>query len=115
MGISTHILDTSLGRPAVNVPVSLHEFREDADGGSWNKIGSAETDQDGRCKTLLGDNTLTATDYRLEFNVAAYFHNIKVTSIYSRIAIVFRVGDPSQHYHIPLLLTANGYTTYRGS
>jgi 5-hydroxyisourate hydrolase len=115
MGISTHILDTSLGRPAANVSVSLHEFRDDAAGGSWHRIGSANTDQDGRCKTLLGECALAATDYRLEFNVGAYFHGLRIASIYSRIEIVFCIADPSQHYHIPLLLTANGYTTYRGS
>jgi 5-hydroxyisourate hydrolase len=115
MGISTHILDTSLGRPAANVPVSLLEFRDDAAGGSWVRIGSAHTDQDGRCKTLLGDHALAATDYRLEFSVGEYFHRLRADSIYPYIHLVFRVGDPAQHYHIPLLVTANGYTTYRGS
>jgi 5-hydroxyisourate hydrolase len=115
MGISTHILDTSLGRPAANVPVNLLEFRDSAAGGGWRSIGSAHTDQDGRCKTLLGDHALAATDYRLEFEVGIYFRDLKVASIYPFIHIVFRVVDPAQHYHIPLLLTANGYTTYRGS
>ena len=115
MGISTHILDTSLGRPAVNIPVSLLEFRDSATGGGWHEIASARTDQDGRCKTLLADHRLAATDYRLDFNVGAYFRDLHTDSIYPHIQIVFRVGDPSQHYHIPLLLTANGYTTYRGS
>jgi 2-oxo-4-hydroxy-4-carboxy-5-ureidoimidazoline decarboxylase len=115
MGISTHILDTSLGRPAAGVPVSLLEFRDNATGGLWRLIGSGHTDQDGRCKTLLGEQPLAVADYRLEFDVSEYFCQLQVPSIYSRILIDFRVSDPSQHYHVPLLLAANGYTTYRGS
>jgi 5-hydroxyisourate hydrolase len=100
MGISTHILDTALGRPAANVPVKLLEFRDDAAGGSWHEIGSAFTGHDGRAGTLLGNHPLIASDY---------------PALYPYVEIVFTVADPSQHYHIPLLLTANGYTTYRGS
>ena len=115
MGISTHILDTNLGRPAANVSVSLLEFRNSATGGGWHEIGSTRTDQDGRCNTLLADHRLAAADYRLEFDVEVYFRDLHAASIYPCIQIVFRVSDPSQHHHIPLLLTANGYTTYRGS
>jgi 5-hydroxyisourate hydrolase len=115
MGISTHILDTSLGRPAANVAISLYWFRDTAAGGLWEKIGSGRTDPDGRCKTLLGDRPLAAADYKLEFEVGVYFHDLRVAALYPSVEIVFTVADPSQHYHIPLLLTANGYTTYRGS
>jgi len=115
MGISTHILDTNLGRPAANVAITLSEFRDNAAGGSWHEVGSASTDNDGRCKTLLGDHLPVATDYKLHFNVGAYFHDLRIPSLYSCVEIVFRIADPSQHFHIPLLLTANGYTTYRGS
>ena len=115
MGISTHILDTNLGRPAANVPISLSEFRDNAAGGAWHEIGSAFTDSDGRCKTLLGEHALVAADYKLHFNVGAYFHDLRLPALYPYVEIVFRIADPSQHYHIPLLLTANGYTTYRGS
>jgi 5-hydroxyisourate hydrolase len=115
MGLSTHILDTNLGRPAANVPITLSEFRDSATGGAWHEIGSAYTDSDGRCKTLLGERALAVTDYRLRFNVSAYFHDMRLPSLYPYVEIVFRIADPTQHYHIPLLLTANGYTTYRGS
>ena len=115
MGLSTHILDTSLGRPAANVPITLSEFRDSAKGGSWHKIGSASTDSDGRCKTLLGEHPLVATAYKLHFNVGEYFHRLHTPALYPYVEIVFHISDPSQHYHIPLLLTANGYTTYRGS
>jgi len=115
MGISTHILDTSLGKPAANVGITLSWFRDNAAGRIWEQIGSGRTDQDGRCKTLLGDRTLTAGDYKLLFDVGVYFRDLRVPALYPSIEIVFTVADPSQHYHIPLLLTANGYTTYRGS
>ena len=115
MGLSTHILDTHLGRPAANVEIRLSEFRDNAAGGGWHEIGAAYTDTDGRCKSLLGERSLIATDYRLRFSVGAYFHALHLESLYPYVEIVFRVTDPLQHYHIPLLLNANGYTTYRGT
>jgi 5-hydroxyisourate hydrolase len=115
MGISTHILDTSLGRPAANVAVTLSVFRDTASGGSWHQIGSVFTDQDGRSKSLLGDRPLVAADYKLHFHLGAYFSSLQLPSLYPYVEVVFTVSDPSHHYHIPLLLTANGYTTYRGS
>ena len=111
MGISTHILDTSLGRPAANVAVRLYRDRD----GSWQEIGSGHTDRDGRCKTLLGELPLAAAGYKLKFDVGVYFRDLGIATLYPYVEIVFTVADPLQHYHIPLLLTANGYTTYRGS
>ena len=70
---------------------------------------------DGRCKTLLGSHPLRATDYKIYFVTSEYFSSQKLPSLYPYVEIVFTVADPAQHYHIPLLLTANGYTTYRGS
>ena len=111
MGLSTHILDTALGRPATGVALML--FRKMAAG--WSEVGRGSTDADGRCSTLLGDDTLQLATYRLRFETASYFEAQKITGLYPYVEIVFRVDDVSQHYHIPLLLAANGYTTYRGS
>jgi 5-hydroxyisourate hydrolase len=111
MGLSTHILDTALGLPAANVDVTLSQF----DGEAWQAIGLAPTDADGRCKTLLSHHPLAAATYKLHFHTAPYFHALNLPSLYPYIEIVFIVTDPTQHHHIPLLLTANGYTTYRGS
>ncbi|HSY35513.1 MAG TPA: hydroxyisourate hydrolase [Acidobacteriaceae bacterium] len=111
MTLSTHILDTALGRPAANVAVTLSLH----DGDHWRDIATAPTDADGRCKTLLGDRSLAAATYKLHFHTASYFHALNLQSLYPYIDIVFTVTDPAQHHHIPLLLTANGYTTYRGS
>lgn len=111
MSLSTHILDTAIGRPAANVSLTLSQL----DGETWRLIGSSQTDPDGRCKTLLGDHALHAATYKIHFHTAAYFHHLGLTSLYPFVEIVFTVTDPAQHYHIPLLLTGNGYTTYRGS
>jgi len=111
MGLSTHILDTALGRPAANVAITLSQL----DGDTWHDIGTAPTDADGRCKTLLGDHPLAAATYKLHFHTAPYFHALHLPSLYPYVDIVFTITDPTQHHHIPLLLTANGYTTYRGS
>ena len=111
MGLSTHILDTALGKPAADVPLVLS--RQVA--GAWAVVGQALTDDDGRCRTLLGDLPLEAGMYRLRFGTAQYFAKQGLTPLYPYVEIVFNVLDPAQHFHIPLLATANGYTTYRGS
>jgi 5-hydroxyisourate hydrolase len=112
MGISTHILDTTIGRPAAGVTVTLE--REES--GEWSSVNSITTDQDGRCRSLLPEwQTLTTGRYRIRFDTGAYFASQKVKGLYPRVDITFEVVEPTEHYHIPLLLTANGYTTYRGS
>jgi 5-hydroxyisourate hydrolase len=112
MGISTHILDTALGRPAAAVPVTLAFMAN----GAWSLINEAVTDADGRCKHLLPPTQiLQPGTYRVHFETAAYFKRNRLDGLYPYVEIVFAVSDKEQHYHIPLLLTANGYTTYRGS
>ena len=111
MGLSTHILDTALGKPAAQVGLVLSQMQD----GAWQEIGRGETDSDGRYKTLLGDSALEAATYKIRFATAEYFAAQKLTGLYPFVEIVFEVKDPKQHFHIPLLLTANGYTTYRGS
>jgi 5-hydroxyisourate hydrolase len=107
-GITTHVLDTSRGRPAAGVPVSLEKH----DGNYWNFIGRGQTDADGRCRTLL-DGPLENGKYRLTFGTAAYFG--EGNTFFPEVVIVFDVNDASQHYHVPLLLSPYGYSTYRGS
>jgi len=111
MGLSTHILDTALGKPVAGIEILLSKLR----GSEWRPLARGTTDSDGRCKTLLSESELEATTYRLTFYTRPYFTTQSVTSLYPSIDITFEVTDPGQHYHIPLLLTANGYTTYRGS
>lgn len=110
--ITTHILDTSVGKPAADVPVFL-DFQ---DHGEWQRIGSGRTDADGRVKTLVpAEHELVKGVYRLEFSVADYFNANQVKSFYPYVKIVFSLEDTSSHYHVPLLLNPFGYSTYRGS
>jgi len=111
MGLSTHILDTALGKPAADVKLVLHELRD----GIWTELAGGTTDADGRCKTILGNLPLEASTYELTFMIEPYFASQRLVSLYPYVKIVFTITDPTAHYHIPLLLTANGYTTYRGS
>lgn len=111
MGLSTHILDTAIGRPAAGVSLELARL-EHAD---WRDIGQGKTDPDGRCKTLLGNLPLEAATYRIRFATAQYFRSQGLIGLYPFVDIVFTVTAPDEHHHIPLLLTANGYSTYRGS
>jgi 5-hydroxyisourate hydrolase len=110
--ISTHILDVHRGQPATGVTVRL-EFKE-ADG-TWRALNSTHTDQDGRCPQLLPTHEMPGGVYRLVFDVASYFSALKLETLYPAIEITFRVRDGESHFHIPLLFSANGYTTYRGS
>jgi 5-hydroxyisourate hydrolase len=106
--ISTHVLDTALGKPAAGIRVTLH--RDAA------LIGSSVTDEDGRVRDLLAHgSSLSAGDYRLTFSVAEYFGASKRRSFYNEIVIHFSISDEAQHYHVPLLLSPFGYSTYRGS
>jgi 5-hydroxyisourate hydrolase len=110
--ITTHIFDTSRGKPAANVPVLLELQIE---GGQWKKLGQGATDSDGRLKTLLASSGLIEGTYRLTFDTGAYFASRKVEGFYPQVCIAFTVKNPQEHYHVPLLLTPFGYTTYRGS
>ncbi|HKP68340.1 MAG TPA: hydroxyisourate hydrolase [Pyrinomonadaceae bacterium] len=105
-GITTHILDVSIGRPAPDVHVTLERKTD----GVWEKLGDQRTDSDGRARELFRGPLATGV-HRLTFAVGAYFEN----SFYEDITIAFVVDDASQHYHVPLLLSPFGYSTYRGS
>ena len=112
-GITTHILDVSRGRPAAGVPIML-EIR--AESRSWTELGRGKTDSDGRLKTLLpAEHDLRSGDYRLTFDTAAYFRGLRAETFYPEVQVQFTIRDPSQHYHVPLLLSPYGYSTYRGS
>jgi 5-hydroxyisourate hydrolase len=112
--ITTHVLDTSLGRPARGVAVVL-EVR-DIEGRSWRPLGEGRTDDDGRITDLLAaDHPLLPGTYRLTFDVGAYYATRDTESFYGTIPLVFQVRATDEHYHVPLLLNPFGYSTYRGS
>jgi 5-hydroxyisourate hydrolase len=109
--ITTHVLDVSRGRPASGVPVQLSA----QDGGGWKLLSEKVTDSDGRVKDLLDEGALVAGMYRLEFALTEYFRGQNVESFYPSAAITFVVKNAGEHYHVPLLLSPFGYSTYRGS
>ncbi len=108
-GITTHVLDISTGLPAPDIKLSLHR----REGEAWRFVAGAATDQDGRAAF---DAAPHAGEYRLTFEVAAYFTAREVEAFYPRVQILFSVpSNGAAHYHVPLLLGPFGYSTYRGS
>lgn len=105
--ISTHILDTALGRPASGVLVSLYDQ-------NGQRLAQAQTDQDGRIKDF-GYSDFKAQHYSLEFETASYFEKQSCATFFPKAVIHFSIVDPEQHYHIPLLISPYAYSTYRGS
>jgi len=108
--ITTHILDTTLGRPARDVLVILERWD-----GDWVELGQGRTNADGRVTTLLPAGTLQAGVHRLRFQVQSYFDAAGRSSFYPEVPIVFQIEATDEHYHVPLLLNPFGYSTYRGS
>jgi 5-hydroxyisourate hydrolase len=104
-GITTHVLDTAKGRPAQGVAITLEIFHKE-----WQLVGRGATDVDGRLRTLTEGVALERAIYRLTFRTGDYNNGF-----FPVVVIEFRVDDPSQHYHVPLLLSPFGYSTYRGS
>lgn len=113
-GITSHVLDTSVGRPAGGIHVRLELNNGDANSPTWTLIGSGKTNQDGRVPELA-NRSIEIGHYRLSFLVADYFAGQDVEAFYPIVRIEFVVSDSDQHYHVPLLLTPFGYSTYRGS
>ena len=109
--ISTHVLDTAFGTPAENVAVTLERIEV----GTATAVARGVTNADGRVPSFASGDAMLAGDYRLCFDVAAYFADTQRKSFYAEICIAFTVDDQAQHYHVPLLLSPFGYSTYRGS
>ena len=109
--LSTHVLDTSLGRPASGVRVRL----ERVGAADETTVGAGTTDANGRLGDLVGPYSLTAATYRLRFDVAEYFARTGRAALFPEVAVTFIVAPGDEHYHIPVLLSPFGYTTYRGS
>jgi 5-hydroxyisourate hydrolase len=115
-GITTHVLDTSRGCPAAGVPVVLERavVVERAEDSGWLPVGRGTTDADGRANSLL-PSAPEEGRYRLSFDTGAYFRAVGATGFYPEVSVTFVVEPGEEHYHVPLLLSQFGYTTYRGS
>jgi 5-hydroxyisourate hydrolase len=104
--LSTHVLDTSVGRAAGGIAVALEQ--------SGARIGQGVTDADGRIGSI-GPQRLDAGEYTLRFSTGGYFADAGRDCFYPEVVVVFTIADPDQHYHVPLLLNPFGYGTYRGT
>ncbi|WP_255770948.1 hydroxyisourate hydrolase [Pseudarthrobacter sulfonivorans] len=108
--ITTHVLDTSTGKPAAGIPVRLEAGNQ----GAWSEVAAATTDTDGRVKDL-GPEVLESGTYRLQFTTAEYFANSNTATFFPEVVLVFTVDRDEPHYHVPLLLSPFSFSSYRGS
>lgn len=109
--ITTHVLDVSRGKPASGIECKLEKLDEKK---GWIPSGTGTTNSDGRVESLLSES-LSPGIYRIEFLTKAYFDQQKTRSFYPAVNIQFEVSDAQEHYHVPLLLSPFGFSTYRGS
>jgi 5-hydroxyisourate hydrolase len=112
--LTVHVLDTARGTAAQGLKLTLSRLEQ----GAWQVLGACHTNADGRCdQPLLAGEALHAGTYQIVFEVAAWrsAQGNGAAGFYDTIPIRFRITDQSQHYHVPLLLSPFGYTTYRGS
>ena len=111
--ITTHVLDTATGRAAAGVHVLLEQR---ADEGQWQSINRGTTDGDGRLRSLYPESQPLAPGvYRLTFDTGRYFETQGVAAFYPEVSVVFETAPGEKHYHVPLLLSPFGFSTYRGT
>jgi 5-hydroxyisourate hydrolase len=111
--ITSHILDTTVGRPAEGVSVLLENETAPQ---TWVPVGDAVSDAEGRVANMVPASlTLRAGKYRLSFDTGPYYAAKNLRAFYPEVYVIFHVHDPEQHYHLPLLISRFGYTTYRGT
>ncbi|MFI0349890.1 hydroxyisourate hydrolase [Actinomadura sp. 9N407] len=114
--MSTHVLDTHLGRPAAEVPVRLDAYVEK----TWRTLAEGLTDADGRWSAPSSDAASdgggrAAGTFRLRFGTGPYFAGLGIATFYPEVSVIFAIADPRERTHVPLLLSPFGYSTYRGS
>lgn len=110
--LSTHILDIGTGMPAPNVAVKL--LRQSA-GGEWTEIADGITDSNGRIADFLPSDQNNSGIFKLRFATSDYFARQKQNSVYPYIEVVLKIENNDRHYHIPITVSANGYSTYLGN
>ncbi|NBX93347.1 MAG: hydroxyisourate hydrolase [Proteobacteria bacterium] len=109
--ITTHVLDVSSGRPASGLRCILERQNSQ---GTWDKLGESSTNEDGRIEDWWS-GPIQGGVYRIEFFTQAYFEAKKISTFYPSVLVQFEITELNQHYHVPLLLSPFGYSTYRGS
>jgi 5-hydroxyisourate hydrolase len=116
-GISCHVLDTALGKPAAGIEIRLERIADAPaeQESKWHTLGRAQTNGDGRASGLEGSGARELGRHRITFETEAYFRRTGQALFYARVQVEFIVASESDNYHVPLLLSPFGYTTYRGS
>lgn len=109
--LSVHILDQQTGKPAANVDVVLEQKTDNG----WQPLNTGRTDKDGRIKALWPEQEAKPGDYRVTFKTKAYFDSKQQESFFPEVPVEFHISNTQEHYHVPLLLSQYGYSTYRGS
>lgn len=109
--ITSHVLDTAAGRPASGVSLALAILK----GEGWEPVARAVTDEDGRVQAWSPETPLGSGTYRIRFQMGAYFERQGHPAFHPWVDVVFACEEPEGHYHVPLLVSPFGYTTYRGS
>ncbi len=110
--ITTHVLDTASGKPAAGLKIDFYRL----DGAARELVKSVSTNDDGRCDSpLVAGDEMTTGVYELVFHVGDYLNTGAVVGFLDQVPVRFGIDDPSAHYHVPLLVSPFGYSTYRGS
>ena len=110
--ITTHVLDIAAGRPAAGLAVVLERMETD---GRWLTVADGVTNEDGRLSEWAVPTPVALTRYRLTFAVGDYFKQRSIATFYPEVVVEFQAASPDERYHVPLLLSPFGYSTYRGS
>ncbi|MPC29633.1 5-hydroxyisourate hydrolase [Portunus trituberculatus] len=109
--LTSHVLDTATGQPAANMRIVLHKLQGD----TWQEITTKNTNCDGRAGYFIPKEAFTQGTYKMLFDTGAYFKKLAVKGFYPYVEIVFVIENLGEHYHVPLLISPYGYSTYRGS
>ncbi|KAI0673697.1 transthyretin [Trametes maxima] len=125
--VTCHVLDSSIGKPAAGVPVQLQQLRSaDGPASAFETLAEGVTDYDGRCMQLYPEagpgqkredliKLQAGRLYKVVFKTKDYFESTGRKVFYPWVEITFEVANPTEHHHIPLLISPYSYTTYRGS
>ena len=114
--ITTHVLDLARGRPAPGIRVRLERRDLEKSAAAWLPVGADITDPEGRARDLVPKaGTILPGTYRLVFATGAYFRAAGIATFYPEVIVSFEIADATGRYHLPLLLSPFGYSTYRGS
>lgn len=110
--LSSHILDVSKGMPASGVTIKLEKYNEATK--TWTSVEEKVTDKNGRVPNFLSNDKSNLGIYKLTYLTSEYFKKMKMESFYPWVEVVFELKD-GEHYHVPITLSAYGYSTYRGN